>query len=346
MADLSTSYMGLKLKSPIIAGSSGLSTSVKNLVEMEKYGAGAIVLKSIFEEQIRYETEKLITDRTEAIKVMGKAYDDILSEKDDVYTYQEAQSYLTNFAQEHTLNEYLNFIREAKKAVSIPVIASINCVSAYKWQYFARRIQEAGADAIELNIYVLPSDPSRSSVQNEQIYTEIYNEVKKYTTLPVSIKLGYYFSSLSSTLQLISQSGISAMVLFNRPYSPDLDIRTNSLTSGGILSQPGEHYHTLRWVAMLAGKLGCDIAAATGIQDGDTVAKMILAGANTVQVTSCLYKSGIEQLQVMLQGLENWMKEMNYNSLDDFRGKMCQSNLENPAVFERVQFMKLYSEIE
>lgn len=275
MVRLSTNFMGLKLKSPVIAGSSGLTNSIDNVKQLADHGAGAVVLKSLFEEQIQLETEKLLDSDNDKVRPWKTTFGDIISSRS--YDYAEALDYISNYAKEHTLSDYLRFISELKKSVDIPVIASINCVSAYDWSYFARRIQEAGVDALELNVYVLPSNPAKNGEDNEKIYFDVVSEVKKHVSIPVSLKIGYYFSGLSNKIIELSKTGISSLVLFNRPYSPDFDIGNFEITAGNILSTPAEYSHTLRWVAILAGRLGCEIAASTGIHDAGTAIKQILA---------------------------------------------------------------------
>jgi dihydroorotate dehydrogenase (fumarate) len=345
MTNLTTKYMGLTLKNPIIAGSSGLTNSLNNIKHIEQAGAGAVVLKSIFEEQIRHETDSLINrPDSELMKPMHTGMEDLLKTRSGDYAM--ALEYIKNFAKEHTLKEYLGFVEDAKKSVHIPVIASINCIYAYDWQFFAKKIQDAGADALELNIYVLPSDLHRTAQDNEKIYFDIIKKVKEYITIPVAVKIGFYFSALAPTLIEISNTGIAALVLFNRPFSPDININTFEITPASIYSTPAEYVHTLRWVGILSGRLGCDIAAATGIHTAEAAIKQLLAGANAVQITSALYKNNIDHIGSVVKGIETWMGEHKFSSIDDFRGKLSQIKLENPAVLERVQFMKLYSNIE
>ena len=343
MGKLSTTYMGLSLKSPVIAGSSGLTNTLAELKEIAAKGAGAIVLKSIFEEQIRHETEKFIAEQGGSMDAMNKGLGNILDTRP--YDWAEALDYISDYAKEHTLSDYLKFIEEAKKTVDIPIIASINCVSAYDWHYFARRIQQAGADALELNVYVLPSNPAKLPVENDNVFFEIADVVRNQVSIPVSIKVSYYFSGLSKTLIDLSNSGIKGLVLFNRPFHPDINIHSLEITSTNILSHPSEYSHTLRWIAILAGRAGCDLVASTGIHDHESAIKQLLAGANAVQVASVLYKQGFDQISQINKGIEAWMDEMKYSTIDDFRGKLSQVNVENPAVFERVQFMRLYSKI-
>lgn len=344
MANLQTTYMGLKLNNPLIASSCGLTNSISNIKALADNGIGAIVLKSMFEEQIHIETEKYIKDGSGSVGTYSNAPDTLISKR--IYDYDEAYSYIYNYAKSNTLEKYLTLIREAKKAVNVPIIASINCVSNYDWQLFAKKIQEAGADAFELNIYILPSDIRRSAEDNEKVYFDIINEVKKYVTIPFSIKLGYYFTALSQTIAKLSASGINGLVLFNRPYNADIDIDKIALAAGNIYSSDFEYNHTLRWVSILSGKVGCDISASTGVHNYETVIKMLLAGADTVQMASVFYKHGFVVVPDFLARITAWMKKHNFETIDDFRGKLSKGKLENPAAVERVQFMKFYSGIE
>lgn len=344
MADLTAKYMGLALKSPVIVGSCGLTNTLKDIKRIEQSGAGAIVLKSIFEEQIRNEAEQIINYGTEANEPMMDNILEII--KNRQFDYEEAMEYLSKSANEFTLKSYLQFITEVKGSVKIPVIASVNCVFTYDWHSFATKIEEAGADAIELNVYVLPSDPEKDGVLNEDIYFKVVESVKKYVRIPVSIKVGYYFSGLAGMVTKLSKTGISGMVLFNRPYNPDINIETLKIIEGSTCSSPQEFYHTLRWVALLSGKMGCDLSAATGIHHSESVIKQLLAGANTVQVVSALYLKGIDYLSELNEGISNWMDKHGFKAIDDFRGKMAFANLKNPEAFERVQFMKIYSQIK
>ncbi len=344
MSDLSIKYMGLSLKNPIIVGSSGLTNSIENLKEIEKAGAGAVVIKSIFEEQILIESDKFLSSSDKKIEPMKRGFDDIMNKRS--YDYIEALDYIDNFAKENTLDKYLQFIEKAKESISIPIIASINCVSSYNWHYFAKRIQKAGADAIELNIYLLPSNPIQEGIENEKVYFEIAKEVQKYVSIPVSLKISYYFSGLAQKVIELSKTGIKGLVLFNRPYNPDIDIKTIKISSSNIYSTQSEYSHTLRWVAILAGRTDCDIIASTGIHDYTSVIKQILAGATAVQMASVFYKKGFGVISETLKGIEDWMKEHKFENVNDFRGKLSQVKIEHPAAYERVQFMKMYSNIE
>jgi dihydroorotate dehydrogenase (fumarate) len=328
MVSLKTNYLGLNLKSPLIVGSSGLTNSVENVIDFEKQGAGAVVLKSLFEEQILNEIHH----------TMGQSE----------YTnqYPEALDYISNYSRDNTLDKYMKLISDCKKAVSIPIIASINCASATEWMTYASKIQEAGADAIELNIYILPSDPDRTSTQIEQVYFDVLQGVLKHITIPVAVKLSPYFAGLAEITRKLSWSGAKGLVLFNRFYSPDIDIDKFKLSATHIFSTPGEIYHPLRWVALLSGNVQCDVAASTGVHDAEGMIKMLLAGAKAVEVVSTVYQHGHVRIAEILAGLEKWMVKHNFESTSDFTGKMRFDKAENPVAYERVQFMKHYAGIE
>jgi len=328
MINLESHYMGLKLQNPIIAGSSGLTNSVENIIELEKNGAGAVVLKSLFEEQIHNSASHTL---------MQDEYANL---------YPEAEDYIRNYTAENDVNNYLQLIENAKKAVTIPVIASINCISDTEWIAYAKKIEAAGADGLELNVAVLPSDPNKESSENEKIYFEIARQITKELKIPVAIKLSYYFSGLAKTLTGLSWTGIKALVLFNRFYSPDIDIEHEEVKSSFVFSTPADIALPLRWIAMLSPIVKCDIAASTGVHDGTALIKQLLAGATAVQIASVLYKKGFKEIGSMIDQLENWMDRHNYSTIDEFRGKLSVAKTENPAAYERIQFMKHFSGIE
>jgi len=329
MANLETTWMGLKLKNPIIAASSGLTNSVENIVELERNGVGAVVLKSLFEEQIANEVNH----------TMGQ---------DEFFNYYpEAEDYIRNYTRGNDLSVYLELIRTAKQSVKIPVIASINCVSdSDDWISFAKKIEKAGADALELNIFILPSDPTKKGEENEKVYFDIAEKVTKKIDIPVALKISYYFSGLAQFVTKLSWTDIKGIVLFNRFYSPDIDIDKMEVKSSFVFSDPSSLALSLRWVAMLSPHIKCDIAASTGVHDGEAVIKQLLAGAQVVQVASVLYKKGFKEIGEMTKQLEGWMEQKHFNSMDDFRGKLNISEYDNPAAYERVQFMKHFSAIE
>lgn len=328
MADISVYYAGLKLKNPLIAGSSGLTNHVENIRSLEKAGASAVILKSLFEEQIMYETDQLISP-----------------DETGVY-YPDAEDHITSYSSTHTLADYLGFIRECKQAVSIPVIASINCISAAGWTSFAKEIEQAGADALELNIFLLPVEIESERFRTEQIYIDIIKAVRKEVRIPVTIKIGNYFTTFARTMVELSWSGISGIVLFNRFFSPDIDIERMEPGFSGIFSNENEYLTSLRWIALLSGKVYCDLSASTGIHSGETVIKQLLAGAKAVQITSVLYKKGFEQIGIMLSEIEAWMNRHNINNLKDITGKMNYAKISDPGSYLRVQFMKHVAGIE
>lgn len=327
--DLSTTYLGLKLKNPLIAGSSGLTNKLEDLKRIEAQGAAAVVLKSIFEEEIVMELEETFSQMTS-----------------QGFIYPETMDYFDYEAIEDTLSSYLKLVSDAKKELSIPVIGSINCVTAQKWTSFAKDIQDAGADALELNAFILPSDFSRSTEDFEKVYFDIVKEVKKQVSIPVALKVGYFFSNLGPFLQKLSESGIDGLVLFNRFYNPDFDIDKMQITASNVLSSPEEVSTSLRWIAILSERSACNLCASTGIHDGSAIVKQLLAGADAVQVASALYKHGFDHIPLMLNQLEDWMEAHDYQDVAAFRGKMAQSRSKNPAAYERVQFMKYFRDRE
>ena len=344
MGDLSCRYLGLDLRNPIVIGSSGMTSTIEHLKELYNKGAGAVVLKSIFEEQIRVEMEDFIQSDAPQAKPWKETFDGIIDQTE--FYYDEAHEYLTHYAKEHSLNQYLKLISDAKKSINIPVIASINCATQHYWQYFAKKIQDAGADAIELNVYLLPSNFDKSGDENEKVYFDIINEVKKFITIPISLKIGYYFSSLAQTAMKLSETGIGGLTLFNRPYNPDIDINKPEICSSDRLSSSTEYFHTLRWAALLSGRLKCDIAAATGIHCAESIIKQLLAGAAVVQMTSAFYKRKYDIIPSILADIEKWMKDHKFSSVSDFKGTLSQVNVQNPCSYERVQFIRLYSDAD
>ncbi|GAB1419344.1 dihydroorotate dehydrogenase-like protein [Bacteroidales bacterium] len=324
--NLSCNYLGFNLRSPIIASSSGFTDSVKKLVELERYGAGAVVLKSIFEEEIAGEYDKALRHEAEN------------TGREEFLDYLDVRIRLEN------LGNYLQLIRDAKQALSIPVIASVNCKTAYEWMSFSEEIQKAGADAIELNVFVLPSALGRSSIENEKIYFDIIKQVRRRVNIPVAMKISYYFSNLAQFVHDLAHSGLSGIVMFNRFYSPDFNIHSLQVTQGNVLSHPGELFLPLRWISMLSGKLPCDLSASTGVEDGASVIKLLLAGASTVQVASALYRHGTGYMETLHNELRDWMTQHDFATIDSFRGMLSQNQYENPEVFERMQFMRYFSE--
>jgi dihydroorotate dehydrogenase (fumarate) len=237
-------------------------------------------------------------------------------------------------------------VSEAKAQAGIPVIASIHCVSARAWPDFAGRLEQAGADGLELNLFVLPSDPNRDSRAVEQVYHDVAAAVRDKVRIPVALKLGSYFSGLANMARTLGSGKVAALTLFNRFFSVDIDIDRMELAGASFLSEPGEYVLPLRWISILHHRVDCDLCAATGAHDAPTVIKLLLAGADAVQVVSALYKHGVSHVATILDGIEAWMAARGFRSVDDFRGKLSQAHLENPAAWERVQFMKFAAGVE
>lgn len=327
--DLQTTYQGLTLKNPVIAASSGMTGNLDSLKKLEENGAGAVVLKSIFEEEILLDVSHQIKE----------------AEKDPmIYSgLSETLDYIDLHIREDNLGKFLQLIRDAKKELSIPVIGSINCVSHEDWTHFGKKMEEAGADALELNIFLNPADFSNKEF--EKAYFKIIEKVLATVDIPVAIKVSKYFTRMGLSLKALSETGISSMVLFNRFYAPDIDIQKMTLTAARLFSTSEEQHETLRWIAIMSGRVDCDLAASTGIHTGEDVIKMLLAGANVVQLASTLYKNGPEQIKRILIKLKDWMGEKGFESPDQFRGKVTEEYKHDPSAFERMQFMKYFSEI-
>lgn len=327
--DLTTSYLGLKLKNPIIAGSSGLTGTLDGILSMEKHGAAAVVIKSIFEEEILLE----IKDQIKEAEKNPMIYSGL----------SETLDYIDLHIREDNLGKFLQLIRDAKNAVSIPVIASINCLSDQDWIHFTRKMEEAGADALELNMFLNPADFKNKEF--EKAYFRIVEKVLAAVKIPVSLKISKYFTRLGLSVKALSETGVSGLVMFNRFYSPDIDIQKMELSTPKMFSSGDEMYETLRWIAIMSERVTCNLAASTGIHTGEDVIKMLLAGASAIQVVSTLYKNGPDQIQKILRFVENWMSEQGIDSVEQFRGKISRKYGADPAAFERMQFMKHYSEI-
>ncbi|MRT92291.1 dihydroorotate dehydrogenase-like protein [Ancylomarina sp. 16SWW S1-10-2] len=323
MPDLSTSYLGLKLKNPIVIASSGLTDSVEKIKELEANGAAAVVLKSIFEEEIIMEMDEKMLNMT------GRPF-----------IYPETFDYMNDEPEEDLVRKYLRLIKEAKAAVSIPIIASINCVSSQKWIYLASEIEKAGADALEINFFVLPTDLNRSVDENENIYYEVLKEVKKKVSLPVSLKISAYHSNLAHMVKTLDQSGADGIVMFNRFYSPDIDIDNLTLNTGQVLSGAYDFKNTLRWVGILRDRVSCSIAATTGIHSSESIIKQLLAGADVVELASIIYKEGPGYIDTLTKEIYSWMEKQGFENISDFQGRLSQDKSNDPAAFERVQFMK------
>ena len=327
MTNLSTDYLGIKIKNPLVVGSCGLTSSVAKLQELEESGAGAVVLKSIFEEEIYLEFRKEMDEK------LGEMENNL--EFLDYFDYQ---------LKDEKLHQYLKLVVDAKKKLSIPIVASINCVTAQNWIYYARKIQDAGADAIELNIFMLPTDLNISGADYEKRYFSIIEKVINEVSIPVSVKISHYFSNLAGMIQQFSKTGVAGLVLFNRFYQPDIDISREEIVHSNVYSNPSDYLMPLRWIGIMSNRVNCDLVASTGIHEPATIIKMLLAGASAVQMVSGIYKYGPDVLGNSLEYIRHWMKSKGYQSISDFKGKLNMLEGKEPSIYERIQFMKYFGD--
>ncbi|HQR28940.1 MAG TPA: dihydroorotate dehydrogenase-like protein [Anaeromyxobacteraceae bacterium] len=322
MSDLSTRYMGLELPSPLVVASSSLSNKPENFQTAEASGAGAIVLRSLFEEQI----EAAETALEEAVSFQADAN-------------PEARSYLP--PQRIGPREYLRLLDKAKKSVRIPVIASLNAAAAGSWSEYAKQLEDAGADAIEVNIYGVGADASVTGEDMEKEYLQIVRSVRRAVKVPIALKLSPYFTSFANVARKFDAEGVNAIVLFNRFLQPDIDLDRLALNSSMQLSHPWEMLLPLRWTAILYGRVKADIAASTGVHDTAGVVKMLLAGATVVQLAATLLRNGVTHLATLRTGLSDWMERGHYSAIADFRGSLSQKEARDPRAFERAQYVNL-----
>ncbi|MCQ2309845.1 MAG: dihydroorotate dehydrogenase-like protein [Bacteroidales bacterium] len=319
--DTAVSYLGLKLKNPIVVGSSTFTGTVDGIKRCAEAGAGAVVLKSIFEEQILADIKK------------EEGYTDLYMSNPD------ADVYMKTFLRGNEISIYEKLIREAKETVDIPIIASINCTDKGEWISFAKEFENAGADALELNIAVSPFNREITSKDIEDEVVAIFSEVKKNVRIPVSVKLGNHFTNIGNLAFRLSMAGAAGLVLFNRYYNPTIDIETMKVVSGTALSVEEENSDTLRLIKILSSDgISCELSASTGVHTSEDVVRQLLAGAATVQVCSTLYKNGVGYISELVNGLEAWMKKHNFNSIDEFKGK-CSAP-EDIKIFERLQYLR------
>ncbi|MEX0648976.1 MAG: dihydroorotate dehydrogenase-like protein [Balneolaceae bacterium] len=322
---LETEYLGLSLKNPLVPSASPMSKDVDDAKRLEDAGASAIVMYSLFEEQINREFQVL---------------DHFLFTSGG--SYAEALSYFPEPAEYNNLNaeEYLNHIRKLKIYTEIPIIASLNGVSKGGWTSFARKMEEAGADAIELNIYYIAALPAMTSSTVEQMYIDDLKAVKEAVNIPVSVKLGPYFSSFANMAMKLQENGADGLVLFNRFYQPDIDLDELEVKPSLELSSSFEKRLPLRWIAMLSPHLTCSLAATTGIHDAHDVMKMILAGADVAMMASALLFGGPDVIRQMLIEIPEWMEKKGYNSIDEVRGAMSSASVSEPGAFERANYIR------
>ncbi len=318
MLDTNVQYMGLELKNPFVVSSSSLTDSAAKVRTCQDYGAGAVVLKSLFEEEIQAEIDAGMTgaEHTEAI------------------------DYIREIQTGAGLKRYTALIKESKAAVSIPVIASVNAVTRNWWEKYVPALAEVGADAIELNISLMPYDYKDSEATILDFYVKTVETVCRNVDVPVSVKIGYHFTSIPAVVDALAWAGAKAVVLFNRFYQLDIDINKLQLKSGSPMSSTADLALPLRWITMIFGKTQAELAASSGIHTGSDAVKALLAGAQVTQVCSALYKNGYEHLNSMTGDLENWMQKQNFESVSSFRGRLSQKRSDKPETFERLQYIQ------
>lgn len=323
MLNLEVNYAGIKLRNPFIVSSSGLTNTLDKCLEMEQAGAGAVVLKSLFEEQIDLLTSQALRNND----------------------YPEANEYLTGYIEAERLNDYLSLVSSCSKALTIPVIASINCRKAGKWVAYAKSIEEAGAAAIELNISILHTEKSAQDSVVEHV--EIVRQVVKQLTIPVIVKVGEHHDNLVHLTEALKGAGAKAVVLFNRFYPVDINIDSMQFAAGSVFSHPNDLSNVLRWVGIVSGKTtNVDIAASTGVHEWEDAVKVILSGATGVQLCSAIYNHGAPVISQMIICLEEWMKRQGFHKIADFRGRLSYREIVDPTFYERTQFLKYFTNRE
>lgn len=326
MVDLSTSYLGLTLKNPLVVSASPWCADLEKIKQMEAAGAAAIVLHSLFEEQITLESNEL---------------DRHLSHGEH---YAEAISYFPDLGQTKlNPDPYVEHVRRAKAAVKIPIIGSLNGVSTGGWIEYAKKIEQAGADALELNIYFLPTDPVMTGVQVEDMYCELVREIKATLSIPVAVKIAHDFSAIPNFCTQLDRAGADGLVLFNRFYQPDFDLERLEVVHDLVLSSPHELPTRLHWVAILYGNISADMAITGGVHDAAGVLKSMMAGARVAMMTSALLKNGIDHLTAVRNDLVSWMEEKEYESIKQMQGSMSYRTVAEPAAFERANYLKVLS---
>ncbi|MBM4086960.1 MAG: dihydroorotate dehydrogenase-like protein [Planctomycetes bacterium] len=322
--DLTTNYLGLKLRTPLVPSACSLCEDIDNIKRMENAGASAVVLFSLFEEQLRAESAELEHHLEHGVE-----------------SFAEALTYFPK-ASEYKLGpeEYLSHISKAKKAVRIPVIASLNGTTVGGWIDYAKQIQQAGADALELNIYYIPTDMDLGAAEVEKTYVEILQAVKSEVTIPVAVKLSPFFSNMANMAKRLDAAGANGLVLFNRFYQPDIDLEELAVKPKVLLSTPQAMRLPLTWIGILHGRVKADLAATSGILTSEDALKMLMVGAQVTMLCSALYLHGIEHIRTIEQGMVKWMEEREYDSVQQMIGSMSQIKCDDPSAFERAQYMR------
>lgn len=329
MADLSTSYLGLELSSPVVVGASSFSNRVDNIKKAEDAGAGALVIYSLFQEQIELEALEL--------------KDELMISADH---FPESLTYFPQTLEHAGSREHIMWIEKARKEVKVPLIGSLNATSMGNWVDYAQQLEGAGCDALELNVYAVETDPNKTSSDIEQRSLDVIAAVASEVEIPVAVKLSPFYTSIANFAHKAVEAGASGLVLFNRFYQPTIDPDTEELRLKLDLSTPEETRLPLRWIAILSDSIDADFAASTGVHTGEDVARHLLAGARVAQTVSALYKNGLEYLTTLNNQLASWMDDKGYKSIDDFRGKLSQKNVADPFAFERAQYVALLTNLQ
>jgi dihydroorotate dehydrogenase (fumarate) len=326
MANLETTYLGLKLKNPLVAASSGLTGSLEKIKELSDAGIGAVVLKSIFEEQINNEVGAMLSEGTQNMD------------------YPEAEDYIRSYLRDNSIVKQTKLVGQAREVTGLPVIASVNCIAGEEWTSFAADLEDAGANAIELNIFYLPTNRSQTAEEVERLYLNVVRSVCSRVKIPVSVKIGSHFSNIVGMAERLKANGAAGIVMFNRFYEPDINLDKLELTASEVFSSPQELRHGFRWTGLVHSHVpNLEIAASTGIHDGYAVIKQLLAGAQVAQLCSTLYINGSAAIPKILEEMTGFMRKWNFRRIEDFRGRLSYKNLDDPMMYERSQFMKYYS---
>lgn len=324
MVDLSTTYLGVKLKNPLVVSASSISNHIDTVKAAENAGAAGLVIRSLFEEQIALEGHYLLER----------------AEREAESLVEASNSYFPS-VKHGGPREHLMWVEKTRQAVKMPIFASLNAVTPGAWVDYARQLTDTGVNGLEVNFYFVATDPSRSGADIEKSLYEVVENVRAATKLPIAVKLSPYFTSIVNVVSELEKRGVNGVVLFNRFLQPDIDADTESVYSEMVLSTPAEMRAPLRWVAILHGRVGLDLCLNSGVHSGTDAIRALLAGANAVQMTGTLLKNGIPYLSTMLINMQDWMTEHNYEKLSDFQGKLSQKHCDDPFAFERAQYVKL-----
>jgi len=336
MVDLTTSYLGLELKNPLVASASPLSQKVESVRKLEDAGVAAVVMYSLFEEQIIYDSLRLDRDLSQG-----------------TYSFPEALTYFPDLSAHSNLNQYsigpddyVENLQKLKEAVNIPIIGSLNGVTNGGWIEYANKIEQAGADALELNIYNLPTDPALSSLDVENEYLDLVGSIRASISIPIAIKLSPFFTNLPNFAQRLVQAGVNGLVLFNRFYQPDFDLEELEVVPSLVLSNSQEMRLPLRWIAIMYGRIATDFALTSGIHTAEDMLKATMAGASVSMVASTLLKYGISHVNDILEGTQSWMVDHEYESIHQMKGSMSQQAVAEPVAFERANYIKVLSSFD